>query len=166
MATNSLERKDGRIQERSISRQNLNLTMQRKSVWALAENGVQTALEQRYETALIAHLGEALTQQDSADLFYGKYLQGQISTYVDKGGFVKNMGNLVAQLNTSGTVPAQTLDSGTAGATDDVYIIELERNVPQRIRMFIWLEGQDIDCVDSVSSARFAVSIELAGGDQ
>ena len=166
VATNSLERKDGQIQERAISRQNLNLTMQRKSVWALAENGVQTALEQRYETALIAHLGEALTQQDSADLFYGKYLQGQISTYVDKGGFVKNMGNLVAQLNTSGTVPAQTLDSGTAGATDDVYIIELERNVPQRIRMFIWLEGQDIDCVDSVSSARFAVSIELAGGDQ
>jgi hypothetical protein len=51
-----------------------------------------------------------------------------------------------------------------AGATDDVYIIQLERNVPQRIRMFIWLEGQDIDCVDSVNSARFAVNIELAGG--
>ena len=48
----------------------------------------------------------------------------------------------------------------------DVEIIKLERNVPQRVRMFIWLEGQDIDCSDKISSARFAVSIELAGGDQ
>ena len=29
--------------------------------------------------------------------------------------------------------------------------------------MFIWLEGQDLDCVDSVNTARFAVNIELAG---
>ena len=51
-----------------------------------------------------------------------------------------------------------------SGATEDVVIIELEQNVPQRIRMFIWLEGQDIDCPASANSARFAVNIELAGG--
>ena len=45
-------------------------------------------------------------------------------------------------------------------------LIKLERNVPQRIRMFIWLEGQDVDCVDSVRSSNFAVNIELAGGTQ
>ena len=52
----------------------------------------------------------------------------------------------------------------TSGATEDVIIIELEQNVPQRIRMFIWLEGQDIDCPASANSAIFAVNIELAGG--
>ena len=54
----------------------------------------------------------------------------------------------------------------TAGATEDVFIIELERNVPQRIRMFIWLEGQDVDCVDSVNSSSFMLNIELAGGSE
>ena len=51
----------------------------------------------------------------------------------------------------------------SSGATEDVYIIRLERNVPQRIRMFIWLEGQDADCVNEVNTAGFVLSLELAG---
>ena len=163
VVTNTLELlRDGKIQEQQ-GRQNL--TVQKKSTWAMADS-TQTAIEQRYQTALMARLGEVLSDQDKGDLFYGKYLQGQISPYVDKGSFVKNMGNLLARQNASGVVTADWLSGETAGATDDVYIIKLERNVPQRIRMFIWLEGQDIDCVDKISSARFAVNIELAGGDQ
>jgi len=42
--------------------------------------------------------------------------------------------------------------------------VELERNVPQRIRMYIWLEGQDVDWDPSVAGNRFALSIEFAGG--
>ena len=158
---------DRQIRERENSRADLNLTVQKKNVWDMTDDGTQTEIEQRYQTALVAHLGEKLTQQDSNDLFYGNYLQGQLSTYVDKGAFIKSTGNLITNMNTgNGVVTADKLANETSGATDDVWIIELERNVPQRIRMFIWLEGQDIDCVDSVSSARFAVNIELAGGDK
>ena len=53
-----------------------------------------------------------------------------------------------------------------AGATDDIYMIELEKNVPQRIRMFIWLEGQDVDCIEQIAASSFAVNIELACGNE
>ena len=121
-----------------------------------------------YERDGLAQLGEMLSDEDSANLLYGTFLQGQISTYVEKGRFLSSTRNLISLLKSNnGTVPESLLSrESTAGATDDVEIIKLERNVPQRIRMFIWLEGQDIDCVDSVSSSRFAINIELAGGDE
>lgn len=142
------------------------LTVQRKSTWAQAENGVGTAVEQRFQTALIAVLAPALEERELSDLFYSKYLQGQISPYVSKGKFFASTGKLYGFMNENGVVGESSLGNvEQAGATDDVYIIELERNVPQRIRMFIWLEGQDMDCVDGVDSSRFAVNIELAGGE-
>ena len=149
------------------------LTVQKKSSWTMA-NETQTKLEQQLPAALF---GKNWQEMDANEVFarlYGHYLQGQIATLVDKGDFVRHTGNLYAAMAGKGYVSREEmLGSGdgqtikkveNAGATDDVYIIQLERNVPQRIRMFIWLEGQDIDCVDSVNSARFAVNIELAGG--
>ena len=41
--------------------------------------------------------------------------------------------------------------------------MNLERNVPQRIRMYVWLEGQDVDCVREAALENFAIGIELAG---
>ncbi len=163
--TRPLGWKDDIIQELETGR---NLTVQKKSTWAMTEDGTQPLITQQYQVALLAQLGEILSDEDSTNLLYGKYLQGQISTYVEKGRFLSSTRNLISLLNSNnGTVPEPLLSGEpTAGATDDVYIIKLERNVPQRIRMFIWLEGQDIDCVDSVSSSRFAINIELAGGDQ
>ena len=53
-----------------------------------------------------------------------------------------------------------------AGATENVYIVKLEQIKPQRIRMFIWLEGQDVDCIDGIDASRIAVNIEFAGGSE
>ena len=140
------------------------VTAQKTSSWADAEVGTGTALAQRFQTALTGKNLAQMSTQEICDLFYGSYLQGQYAPYINKGSFIKN----AADLNKFGDIitaeQLNTLD--TAGATSDVYIIELERFVPQRIRMFIWLEGQDIDCVDSVNSARFTVNIELAGGNE
>lgn len=157
---------EGRIVEQ---RTRGNLTVQRASSWKLAGNGSgETALEQQFQTALKSPLWSGKTTDEIMSRFYGNYLQGQIAPCVKKGGFIGTTGNLYSRLGqTSSPVSAAGLDAeGIAGATSDVYIIELERNVPQRIRMFIWLEGQDIDCVDSVNSSRFAVNIELAGGNE
>ncbi len=153
---------DGRILEYPVER---NLTVQRHSSWAPAKTGSGTEIEQRFQAALISYLAPALESDTLANLFYSTYLQGQIGSYVNKGSFFKDTEALYAYL-IDGTVPKEDIGKiEQAGATDEVYIIQLERNVPQRIRMFIWLEGQDADCVDDVDSARFAVNIELAGSD-
>jgi len=144
------------------------LTIQKVSDWAPSKNG-ETAieLEQKFQASLFSLFGKKLTEKELFNSFYGSYLQGQLSPYVNKGAFVANTGYLYKMMDPDGVVSQDKLISDKHhGATDDVYIIQLERNVPQRIRMFIWLEGQDIDCVDSVNSVRFAVNIELAGGDE
>ena len=141
------------------------LSVQRKSSWAAADNLMGTAIEQQLQTAMRLWRTDDLTPEKIMERFYSKTLQGQLSPYVDKGSFLKRTSDLYS-MAADGAATAQELGRiEKAGATEDVYIIQLERNVPQRIRMFIWLEGQDVDCGDSVDSARFAVSVELAGSD-
>ena len=74
------------------------------------------------------------------------------------GAFVSKRANLSDRLSLA-NVPL-------AGATDDVFMIELEKNAPQRIRMFLWLEGQDQDCIEQIAGSSFAVNIELACGNK
>ncbi len=102
--------------------------------------------------------------QEIMDLFYGSYLQGQYSPYVNKGSFIKKTTDLY---KFGESITAEQLDTlDTAGATSDVYIIRLERNIPQRIRMFIWLEGQDVDCTNEASASSIGINIELAGSSK
>ena len=158
--TSPLGLRNGTVVEQDIRDR---LTVQKKSSWTMATE-TETALEQRFQTALFAKIWDGLDEDKVFSSFYGNYLQGQIAPYVTKGDFLRHTGNLYTTMSGKGYAPQEELVYN-AGATDDVYIIKLERNVPQRIRMFIWLEGQDMDCVDSVNSARFAVNIELAGGN-
>lgn len=134
------------------------LTVQLQNKWATAEGGSETLLEQRFVSAAYADK----TVAEIRESFYQNYLGGQVAPYVDKGAFVKSTADLYASVtaNTAlGTV-------STAGATDDVYIVKLEADVPQRIRMFIWLEGMDADCVNSAAASALAFGIELAGSNQ
>lgn len=145
------------------------LTVQLKSDWVLA--GEQKLIEQVFNTNVIGNkeLREA-DEKTLSDYFYRGILGGQFSTYVMKGEFIsysndEGQNPLKNYVDTDGKVSASQINGlRQSGATEDVVIIELEQNVPQRIRMFIWLEGQDIDCPASANSARFAVNIELAGG--
>ena len=97
-----------------------------------------------------------------------KSLQGQLSQYVTKGKFITNTSSIetIAEESEGMLTREQIGGLQQTGATEDVKIIELERNIPQRIRMFIWLEGQDMDCAASAKSASFAVNIEFAGGTE
>ena len=86
---------------------------------------------------------------------------------VTAGEFFRSTETLITNAGVSGYLaPEGVANLLTAGATDDVYIVRLEKNTPQRIRMFIWLEGQDVDCVASgAGGADFALTLELAGAD-
>lgn len=133
-------------------------TVQLTSQWRTAENGIGTAIEQRFQAALLGMDTEGMDAAQIGKAFYHQYLQGQVAPYVQPGGFIQNTSDL------DGFVSAEDLAKlPTAGATDDVYIIELERNVPQRIRMFVWLEGQDVDWDVSAAADSFALNIEFAG---
>lgn len=139
------------------------VTAQLSSNWSLAENGTELAVAQRFYAALMG-MEESLEAEEANARFYEEYLQRQVSAYVDKGDFIKRSGDLRLLNNQSTAEQLAQLDQ--AGATEDVYIISLEKNVPQRIRMFIWLEGQDIDCVNEISTGSLIINLELAGSNE
>ena len=113
-------------------------------------------------TASVQQAGDTATAADVQARLY-KNLAGR-SDYVNKGQFIQNTDKLYANLEEDHTVSWVTLGNmDKAGANESNSIVTLERNVPQRIRMFIWLEAQDADCVSGASVSGFAMRIELAG---
>ena len=98
--------------------------------------------------------------------FYTDYLQNQYAGYMDTGAFFKSTAALYQALSPEGSAGADSLSAlPEAGATEDVVIATLQKNVPQRIRVFFWLEGQDADCVKDAASSGLAVNIQLAGSN-
>ncbi len=131
------------------------LSVQMASQWE--ENTVKDLF-----TASVQQAGDTATAADVQARLY-KTLAGR-SDYVNKGQFIQNTGKLYENLGQDHTVLQATLEQmDKAGANESNSIVTLERNVPQRIRMFIWLEGQDADCVSGASVSGFAMRIELAG---
>lgn len=131
------------------------LSVQMASQWE--ENTVKDLF-----TASVQQAGDTATAADVQARLY-KNLAGR-SDYVNKGQFIQNTGKLYENLGQDHTVLQATLEQmAKAGANESNSIVTLERNVPQRIRMFIWLEGQDADCVSGASVSGFAMRIELAG---
>ena len=151
---------DGVVQQMSISDR---VTVQGNNTWLLNADQSGPFLEQMFQTAIAGQDFRDLIQRDLKGKFYGEYLQQQVAPYVHAADFVKSTSNLYL-LESQGTVSAENVEvAGFAGATDDVYIVELEKNTPQRIRMFVWLEGLDSDSVNIAEASGFALNLELAG---
>lgn len=131
------------------------LSVQMASQWE--ENKVNDLF-----TVSVKQAGDTATAADVQARLY-KTLAGR-SDYVNKGQFIQNTNQLYTSMGEDHTVLRATLEKmDKAGANESNSIVTLERNVPQRIRMFIWLEGQDADCVSGASVSGFAMRIELAG---
>ena len=128
-------------------------TAQLRSNWTMLSNSDRMLLEQIFQTAVVGR--KDTDEQALTDYFYNTYLQGQVEHYVQKGAFVKRSGNLYDEMSLTPEI--------TAGATDDVYIVRLERDIPQRIRMFVWLEGQDADCTNLTRNTSLMLNLEFAG---
>lgn len=138
------------------------LTVQLKNSWI--RNTTNITLESMLTAAIAGK--DVKTAQEAETILYDDYLQGQFSSYITKGNFITNTAQLYESCDDSGKANETQLASVmTSGATDDVYIVKLEKNIPQRIRMFVWIEGQDADCIEMSESGRFALSLELAGSN-
>lgn len=139
-----------------------NLTVQMTSSWIAGKN--HDLIDEFFTTALAGK--KAASSEEAKAMFYDGYLQGQIAPYVKKGEFLKKTSALYRAAE-GGIVPKETLQSlSKAGATDDAAIAHLEKNVPQRIRMFLWIEGQDSDCTDFVCTLDLALGMEFAGSHE
>lgn len=145
-----------------------NLTVQTASTWKLADEGEETLIQQVFQGMTLTDTFRSSTVSDLNSRFYNKVLQGQVGAYVTKGKFFNRTDNLYVW-SKAGEASVENVDYlnslSLVGATDDAYIVDLKRNVPQRIRMFIWLEGQDVDCTNDVKQSGIVVSIELAGSN-
>lgn len=145
-----------------------NLTVQADSTWKEAEGG-GLLLEQIFQSALAGRT--AKDAGEARNLFYREGLQGQVWSYLDTGKFVESTRSLYERLEQSGGAVSEE-EFGTlkaAGASEEGVIVKLERDTPQRVRMFLWLEGQDADCVNGAKAlpdTQLALGIELAGADR
>lgn len=119
-------------------------------------------LEDMFKVALT---GKTISSAEEAEMqLYQKYLQGQVMPYVERASFFQSTSALYSYCAHNGFADAEALSNlRLSGATEDVYIVKLEKNVPQRIRMFVWIEGQDVDCSYDAQAVSFALSVELAG---
>ena len=88
--------------------------------------------------------------------FYTKALGGQYRPYVTSGQFYQRAADLYEN----------AASAPTSGAAADGVILRLKANEPQRIRLFVWLEGQDADCINDAQNALLGIHLELAGSDQ
>lgn len=141
------------------------LTVQKTNQWRDTASG-NTYLAELLQAHLVGKDLSGKTEAEIAAGFYKDYLQGQYAGYLQSAQFIEYTSQLYVA-DTTNTVSAETFDQiKAAGATQDTVIVELKKNVPTRIRMFVWLEGQDIDCVREAASEFFAIGIELAGSTQ
>lgn len=137
------------------------LAAQTSATWTLADDGKQTKLAQALQTALLdaKTTDRSITNGQSAgEYLLNQYLKGQLSGYITSGQFVKSTSDLQ-----DGTSVTDMTDMDKVGATTDAVIVSLKKNVPQRIRMFVWLEGQDIDCTNEAALKTLLLNLELAG---
>ncbi len=134
------------------------VTAQLQNKWKSGQ-GSASLIEEVFKTATT---GKSLNDSQLSGWFYEGQLAGKLQPYIENGNFIKNAAELGAA-TANGSVSADEFE--VSGATDDVVIAHLEKNVPQRIRMFVWIEGQDVDCVSGAGNVTFALNIELAGSN-
>ena len=138
------------------------LAVQLKSEWIRLREE-RTYLEEMFVAATVGRTYRSAA--DAQNEFYCEYLQGRLLPYLEQGSFVKSTAELYEGIDSqNGSLSREELDGiELSGATEDACIAHLEKNVPQRVRMFIWIEGQDPDCFGAVGSTALALNVELAG---
>lgn len=152
--------KDGEVKPVELETYGTKLTAQTSATWTQADDGKQTKLAQALQTALMEAktTNRSVTNGQSAgEYLLNQYLKGQLSGYITSGQFVKSTRDL------QDGVRLDEENIKKSGAADDAVIVSLKKNVPQRIRMFVWLEGQDIDCTNEAALKTLLLNLELAG---
>lgn len=140
--------RDGKIQPIKLTDIGTSLAAQTSAAWT-------GELTKTLDTVVLAAKSRNKADNQSVQSDFEKSITAQSSKYVTGGQFIKDSANLKDGAAVSGME--------TVGATDDAVIVSLKKNVPQRIRMFVWLEGQDVDCTNEAAVKTLLLNLELAG---
>ena len=154
--------KDGKVQPVTLESVQTKLAAQTSATWTRTDDGTQTKLDQALQTAMLeakATDRSVTDAQSAGEYLLNQYLKGQLSGYITSGQFVKNTSDLQDGVRLD--LDKENIEK--SGATTDAVIVSLKKNVPQRIRMFVWLEGQDIDCTNEAALKTLLLNLELAG---
>ena len=149
---------DGKPQPVTLESVQTKLAAQTSATWTRTDDGTQTKLAQALQTAMLeakATERSVTNGQSAGEYLLNQHLKGQLSGYITSGQFIENTGTLKDETDIN------TIKQ--SGATTDAVIVSLKKNVPQRIRMFVWLEGQDIDCTNEAALKTLLLNLELAG---
>jgi len=134
--------------------------------WKMDATNEQTMLAREFFVATYGVQDKYNSVEAVADYFYNRHLQGVYAPYVEKGYFVNSTKALYDEADANGFVAEDSVALHIADrATDEIVITKLQKNIPQRIRMFVWLEGQDADCVNFGSISSFLINLEFAGNE-
>ena len=138
-----------------------NQAVQQCSLWRTQE-GNASVINELFEGYYHLH-DEGTTPLQAYEDFCREVLTGRLDSYVACGEFYASTQKLLEAAIAS----PQVEDLPTQGAADDVTIVRLQANVPQRVRMYIWIEGQDVDCTNTsaVDQTQFSLGIELSGSE-
>ncbi len=83
----------------------------------------------------------------------------RVSQYLNMGEFVSDSSFVY------GEDRIVDLEDGSIakGNASDTVVVRLSNNRPLKIRLFVWIEGQDVDCWNDISADRFLVNLEFGG---
>lgn len=141
------------------------LTVQKTNCWKLADNG-EMLIGQIFQSSMLKQDLTDKTEEEIMQKFYYDTWQNNYSDYVARAAFCESTRELYYSGDGSITTQENMMYVDEASTTGNAIIVSLERNVPQRVRMYVWLEGQDVDCVREAALEYFAIGIELAGSTQ
>ena len=132
------------------------LIVQTESGWAKAEDG-SLIINEMYQAYLY------LSDDPSLEDFYENTIHNSFVQYVYAGNLIKNSWELYMGSNLNYATKDEVFMMSKTNAVVPNEIVKLEKNVPQRVRMFVWIEGQDVDCNASLADEVIAIRLELAG---
>lgn len=98
--------------------------------------------------------------------------EGELQTALEEGnGYITGWSNYVGTL---GRFVEDTTDltldssseydelSASALASENVIVVTLEQDEPVMVTLFIWIEGQDVDCWNDIAASSVVLNLELA----
>jgi len=91
---------------------------------------------------------------------WGNTVKKPNSNDVETFGEFIDMDGYDADVNTPILLSSVAEETGNAGSN---IIVELDKETPIRVRLFVWLEGQDVDCWNDIAAGTFRINLELAG---
>jgi len=137
------------------------LIIQTKNSWLKNINTDTIVLDELYQVYL------KTIKNPTLDGFYESV--NSYINYVNNGYLFTDSWDLYLQSLDNKVVTKEQIETYTQGGLNlnnvvqTSQIVKLEKNVPQKVRMFVWIEGQDVDCNYNAADQTISLRLELAG---